>query len=64
MSANPPPPPGKEYLCFQTDGKSDRAIQCARSRVLNKVIDTIFDIDSFEQKYVIIKGLLKSKWLK
>ena len=42
------PPPGKEYICFRKYGKIDHAAQCAKSHVLNKVIDTIPDIDSFE----------------
>ena len=38
-------PSGKEYLCFQIYGKYYRAAQCAKSRVLNKAIDLITDIE-------------------
>ena len=61
MSVKNIPPPGKEYLSFQTYGKSARAAQCAKIRVLNKVIDIISRIGSFEQKCVIVKRLLQSE---
>ena len=51
-------------MCFQTDGKSAHAAQCAKSRVLNKVIDIIFDIHFFEHKCVIIKGFFQYERLK
>ena len=35
------PPLGKEYFCFQVDNKYPHAAQCVKSRVLNKVIDSI-----------------------
>ena len=54
------PPPGKQYFCFQIDGKSSRAVQCSKSCVLTKVFYTITDIDLFEHKYVIFKELLQS----
>ena len=41
------PPVGKEYLYFQVNRKSPRATQCFKSRVLNKVIDSILSIDTF-----------------
>ena len=53
--------PGKEYFCFQKDGKSAHAAQCAKSRVSTKVIDTIIEIDSFDHQCVILTGLLQSK---
>ena len=46
---------------FQKDGKSAYASQCAKSRVLNKLIYIILDIDSFDQKCVILKQLLHSE---
>ena len=58
------PPPGKLNLCFQTEGKTVRSAQCDKSRALIKVLKSIFEIDSFEELYVIIKGLLQSKQLK
>ena len=48
-------PPGKEYLCFQMDGKSAHAAQCSKSRSLTKVFDLTPWIGSFEQKCVISK---------
>ena len=52
-------PSRKEYLCFTIDKESDRTAQCDRSRELNKVIDLILELSSFEQQCVIIKGLLR-----
>ena len=36
---------GKNYLCFQTDRENSRAAQCAKSRKLTKVIDSIIEIE-------------------
>ena len=41
------PPTRKYYLCFQTEGKTDRESKCAKSRALTKFSETIFEIDSF-----------------
>ena len=57
------PPLGKEYLCFQVDNKSPHAAQCVKSRVLNKVIDYILSINTFEQQCVVIKYIFKSSRL-
>ena len=35
----------RKQNCFQKDGKSAHAEQCAKSRVLTKVIDTILEND-------------------
>ena len=43
------------------EGKITHTSQCAESRSLVKSLKSIFDINSFEQKCVIIKELLKSK---
>ena len=51
-------------MCFQTDGKSARAAQYAKSSVLYKVIDLIFEIDFFKHQCVIIKGLFQSERMK
>ena len=48
-------PLGKEYLCFQVDNKSPHAVQCVKSRVLKKVIDSILSINTFAQQCVVIK---------
>ena len=56
-------PLGKEYLCFQVDNKSPNVAQCVKSRVLNKVIDSILSINTFEQQFVVIKCMLQSSCL-
>ena len=43
------------------EGKVSHEAQCAKSRALIKVMRAIFDIDSFEKIYIIIKGLLQSE---
>ena len=57
------PPLGKEYLCFQVDSKYPHAAQCVKSRLLNKVIDSILSINKFEQQCVVIKCMLQSSRL-
>ena len=49
------PPSGKEYLYFQTDRETSHSAQCAKSRALTKVVDSIIDLESFEHKCVIIQ---------
>ena len=49
------PPAGKEYLCYQINSKSPHASQCVKSRIINKAIDSILYIDTFEQQCVVIK---------
>ena len=44
--------------------ESSHAAQCEKPRALIKFPKAIFNIDSFEQQRVIIKGLLQSKQLK
>ena len=53
-------PVGKEYLCFQVNIKSPHAAQCVKSRVLilNKAIDSILSINTFEQQCVVIQYML------
>ena len=51
-------------MCFQKDGKTAQADRCIKSRIMNKVIDSVILIDTFEQKYVVFKGMLKSPRLK
>ena len=57
------PPVGKSYLCFQVNSKSPHAAQCVKLRVLNKAIDSILSIDTFEKKCVVIKCMFKSSRL-
>ena len=58
------PPVGKEYMCFQKDGKTVQAVRCIRSRIMNKLIDYIILIDTFEQQFVLLEGMLQSRHLK
>ena len=51
----------KYYFCFQIDGKSAHASQCAKSGAFNKFIDSILDIEPFEQQCVVLKVLFQSK---
>ena len=57
-------PPPEIYICFKTEGRTVWSSQCAESRALIKVLKSIFEIESFERKVVIIKKLLQSKQLK
>ena len=45
-------PASKEYLCFQVNSKYHHADQCVKSRILNKAIDYILSIDTFDQRRV------------
>ena len=46
------------------DGKSAQDARCIKSRIMNKVIDYVLSIDTFEQKCVVLKGMLHSPRLK
>ena len=46
------------------EGKSDQAARCIRSRIMTKVIDSVLSIDKFEQKFVVLKGMLQSPRMK
>ena len=48
-------------MFFPKDGKTSHAEYCAKSCVLDKVNDTILDIDSFGHHFVVLKGLLQSE---
>ena len=58
------PTVGKEYMCFQNNGKNAQAAKCIKSGIMTKAIDSIFLIETFEQKTVVIKGMLKPLRLK
>ena len=45
-------------------GKTAQDTQYLKSRALTRVIDLILDIESFEQQYVILKGLFQLDLLK
>ena len=58
------PPAVTEYLCSQINGKSSHASQCVKSKIMNKAINYILSIDTFEQQCFVIKGMLQSPRLK
>ena len=67
LNSNTPmilPPVGKEYMCFQKDGKIAQAASCIKSSIMTKVIDYVLSIDTFEQQYVVLKGMLQPTKLK
>ena len=57
------PPLCKECFCFQVDNKYPHAGQRIKSRVLNKAIDSILSINTFEKQCVVIKCMLQSSRL-
>ena len=54
------PPVGKEYMCFQKDGKTAQDARCIKSSIMTKVIDYVLSIDTFEQKCVVLKNVFQS----
>ena len=50
-------PSGKQYLCFQVEGESSHAAKCSKSIALIKFLKKIFEVESIEQQFIIIKGL-------
>ena len=55
---------GKEYMCFQKDGKTAQADRCIKSSIMTKVIGSVILIDTFEQQCVVLKDMLQSPRLK
>ena len=51
-------------MCFQNYGKTSQVYKCIKSRMMTNVVDSITLIDAFEQKCVVIKGVLESPRLK
>ena len=49
---------------FQNDGKTSQAARCIKSRIITNVIDYVLSIGTFEQQWVVLKGMLKSPLLK
>ena len=49
---------------FNKDGITTQAASCIRSRIITKVVDSVFFIDTFEQQFVVLRGILKSPHLK
>ena len=58
------PPVGKEYMGFKNDGKTSQAARCIKSNIMNKVLYSVLLIDTFENIYFVIKGMLQSPRLK
>ena len=55
------PPSGNEYIFFQTDRETVHVSQCTKSRLFTKLIESIIGIESFQQQFVILKGLFQSE---
>ena len=55
---------GKEYMCFKIDAKSAQAAKCVKYIIMTKFIDCVLLICTFEQKCVVIKGMIQSTRLK
>ena len=53
------PSVGKEYMCFQINGKSDQYAKCVKSRIMTTVTECVLSIDTFEQLCVVIKVMLQ-----
>ena len=51
---------GKDYLRVKTYGRTAQATQCAKSRKLAKVIDTIISIGTLGQQCFLLKGVFHS----
>ena len=49
---------------IQNDDETSQIARCIKSGVMTKVIDYILLIDTFEQQYVVLKGMLKPPRLK
>ena len=49
---------------FQNNDKIALAFRCIKSRIMTKVIDSVLSIDTFEQKCVLLKGMLQLLCLK
>ena len=57
-------PAGREYLCFQIIGKYSQAADGVKFNIMTKMFYSILSIDTFEQKCVVLKGMLQSPHLK
>ena len=51
-------------MCLNNDEKTAHASKFIKSRIMNNVIDSILSIDTFEQQYVVLKGIIQSPHLK
>ena len=55
---------GKEYMCFQNDGKTAQAAKCIKSRIMTKAIDYVISIDTFEKNVMCLKVCYNHRVLK
>ena len=46
------------------EGKSYQATRCIKSNIMTEVIYFVLSVDTFEQQYVVLKGMLQSPQLK
>ena len=46
------------------DGRTAQAAKCIKVRTVTKVIDSVLLIGTFEQQFVLLKGVLQSPCLK
>ena len=51
-------------MCFMKGGGSDKAARCIQSSIMTKMIDSVLSIDTFEQQFFVLKGMLQSPKLK
>ena len=51
-------------MCFQNDVKTAQAARCIKSSIMAMVIDYVLSVDTFEQQFVLLKGMLQSPRLK
>ena len=51
-------------MYFQNDGKTAQAANCVKLRIITKVVDSVFLINTFEQQCVVIKSMLQPLRLK
>ena len=50
-------------MCFQINGRYSNAVQCVKSQIMDKAIDSILSIGTFEQQCVVIKVMLQPQSL-
>ena len=46
------------------EGKTEQAARCIKSRIMTKLIYYVLSINTFEQQYVVLKGMSQSPRLK
>ena len=57
-------PAGKEYFYFQINGKYSQTAKCVKFMIITKFINYTLYIDTFEQQFLVLKGMLQSTHLK